>query len=148
MDESVRIATCTYQEFTPDMGTPVRTTVGHPRFALNYRLARHAQLITPTRDLLGIKARDAYEFSYRRLLNSRGIDAIYEELRAIAGSHDLEAPLVLLCFDRYDRLTPPDDWCHRMFFAAWFTEQTGQEVPELGSLPRTAPTPPPALFEM
>ncbi len=129
------------------MGTPVRTTVGHPRFALSYQLAGHARLITPTRELLKIKAQDAYEFSYRRLLNGNGIDAIHRELLAIAGANDLDSPLVLLCFDRLDRLTPPDDWCHRSHFAKWWTEQTEREVPELGAHPVAPAAPVPTLFD-
>ncbi|MFF4391467.1 hypothetical protein ACFY0G_32465 [Streptomyces sp. NPDC001552] len=142
---ALRLATCTYQEFAPHMGTPVRTTYGHPRFALPYQLGGHAQLITPTRDLLRIKAQDAYEFSYRRLLNGNGLENVQRELGAIAGANDLDAPLVLLCFDRLDRLTPPDDWCHRLHFGRWYAEQTGQEVPELGAR-RAAP--PLTLFDV
>lgn len=147
-NEIVRLATCTYQEFAPHMGTPVRTTAGHPRFPLSYRLAGHARLVTPTRDLLSINARDAYEWGYRRLLNERGIDAIRNELVAIAGAHDLDSPLVLLCFDRLDKAPLADAWCHRTMLAAWWTEQTGDEVPELGALPAAAPQPPPSLFDI
>ncbi|MDH6189156.1 hypothetical protein M2168_002188 [Streptomyces sp. CZ24] len=140
----LRLATCTYQEFAPTMGTPVRTTAGAPRFPLAYRLGGHARLITPTRDLLKINAQDAYEWGYRRLLNGNGLDNISRELMAIAGANDLDSPLVLLCFDRLDRLTPPDDWCHRLHFAKWWTEQTGDEVPELGARRQAAP---PTLFD-
>ncbi|MFD3851668.1 hypothetical protein ACFWVB_38220 [Streptomyces microflavus] len=140
---TLELATCTYQEFTPDMGTPVRSTAGHPRFPLAYQLGGHAKLITPTRDLLKINARDAYEFGYRRLLNGNGLDNIRRELARIAAASPVDGPLVLLCFDRFDKLSPPDDWCHRSMFARWYTEQTGDEVPELGSRPRTAP---PTLF--
>ncbi|MBT2453276.1 hypothetical protein [Streptomyces sp. ISL-86] len=140
----LRLATCTYQEFAPHMGTPVRTTVGYPRFSLSYQLGGHAKLITPTRDLLKINAQDAYEFSYRRLLNGNGLDNIRRELMSIAGANDLDSPLVLLCFDRLDKLTPPDNWCHRSHFAKWWTEQTEQEVPELGG--RSA-APAPTLFD-
>ncbi|WP_019548602.1 hypothetical protein [Streptomyces sulphureus] len=147
-NEMVRLATCTYQEFAPHMGTPVRSTAGHPRFHLSYKLAGHARLVTPTRDLLKINARDAYEWGYRRLLNERGIDAIRDELVAIAGAHDLDAPLVLLCFDRLNKLPPADAWCHRSMLATWWTEQTGDLVPELGAQSVAAPTPPPTLFDL
>ncbi|MER6559743.1 hypothetical protein ABT300_18815 [Streptomyces sp. NPDC001027] len=137
------LATCTYQEFTPPMGAPIRTTAGHPRFPLAYELAGHARLITPTRELLAQNLpKDAYEFSYRRLLNGQGIHRIHAELAGLAARTGA-ARLVLLCFDRYDRLKPPNDWCHREFFAKWWLEQTGEEIPELGA--RSA-TPPPALF--
>ena len=141
----LRIATCTYQEFQPLMGTPVRTTAGHPRFALSYQLAGHARLVTPAWKLVqearkGM-AEDAYEFLYRRQLTDAGVDAIREELLAIAGANDLDAPVVLLCFDRLDR---PGTWCHRVHFGRYWTEVTGEEVPELGAKPQ-APTP--TLFD-
>jgi hypothetical protein len=137
------LATCTYQEFTPGMGAPIRTTAGHPRFPLGYELAGHARLITPTRELLAQNLpKDAYEFSYRRILNGHGIDRIYAELAGLAARNG-GARLVLLCFDRYDRLKPADAWCHRAMFARYWLEQTGEEIPELGAQPST---PPPALF--
>lgn len=104
--DAIRLATCTYQEFAPHMGTPVRTTAGHPRFSLPYQLAGHARLITPTRELLKINAEDAYEFSYRRLLNGNGLENIRRELATIAAASGSDGPLVLLCFDRFDKLRP------------------------------------------
>lgn len=142
-----KLATCSYTEFRPGMGNPVRTTVGATRWPLPYQLAGHARLITPTRDMLKIEAQDAYEFSYRRMLNGNGIDAVRRELLSIAGAVDLDTPLVLLCFDKLGVLTPPDNWCHRLHFAKWWTEQTGEEVPELGATRAPAAPPrPPTLF--
>lgn len=143
MTEQIKLATCTYQEFAPIMGTPVRTTVGHPRFPLSYQLGGIARSVTPTRPLLRIEAEDAYEWAYRRLLSERGVDAIREELTAIAGANDLDAPVVLLCFDK---LSKPGNWCHRTMFGRWWTEETGEDVPELGASPTPRPTPPPSLF--
>ncbi|WP_434593312.1 hypothetical protein [Streptomyces sp. A5-4] len=140
-----KLATCSYVEFRPGMGTAVRSTVGATRWPLPYPLAGHARLITPTRDMLKIQSRDAYEFSYRRMLNGNGIEAVRRELLSIAGVVDLDSPLVLLCFDQLGKLTPPDNWCHRSMIAAWWTEQTGEEVPELGAT--NAPTPAPTLFD-
>lgn len=139
----MELATCTYQEFTPGMGAPIRTTAGHPRFPLGYELAGHARLVTPTRELLTQNLpKDAYEFSYRRILNGYGIDRIYSELAGLAARNG-GARLVLLCFDRFDRLKPAEAWCHRRMLATWWLEQTGEEIPELGSQPTT---PPPSLF--
>lgn len=142
MIQQIKLATCTYQEFTPTMGTPVRTTAGHPRFPLTYQLGGIARSVTPTRDLLKIEAEDAYEWAYRRLLAARGLDTIREELTAIAGVNDLDSPLVLLCFDK---LSKPGNWCHRTMFARWWTEETGEPVPELGASPASSPAPP-SLF--
>ncbi|MFC4060210.1 hypothetical protein ACFOWE_18045 [Planomonospora corallina] len=135
----LRLATCTYQEFLPPMGHPVRTTVGMPRFQLAYSLAGHATRITPKPWFLG-KPLDAYTLLYRRHLEESGVDAIAAELAEIATRHEAGRPLVLLCFDR---LTTADAWCHRSMFATWWQEKTGQDVPELGALP---PISPPSLF--
>jgi hypothetical protein len=35
---------------------------------------------------------------------------------------------VCLCFED---LTKPGLWCHRQIFARWWTEETGEAVPEL-----------------
>ncbi|GGZ73158.1 hypothetical protein ACFOOM_01015 [Streptomyces echinoruber] len=137
---NLALATCTYQEFQPPMGAPIRTTAGHPRFPLGYELVGHAKLITPTRELLAQNLpQDAYEFSYRRILNGYGIDRIYAELAGLAARAG-GARLVLLCFDK---LSKPGAWCHRTHFARWWLEQTGEEIPELGDQPGT---PPPSLF--
>ncbi|WP_406321814.1 hypothetical protein [Streptomyces sp. NBC_00519] len=134
------LATCTYQEFTLSMGAPIRSTAGNPRWPLGYQLAGHAQLITPTRDLLAANLpEDAYEFSYRRLLNGHGIDRIHAELAGLAARNS-GARLVLLCFDKLDK---PGNWCHRTQFARWWLEQTCEEISELGARPAT---PPPSLF--
>jgi len=134
----IRLATCTYQEFQPGMGTPVRTTVGAPRFPLTYTLAGHATLITPTRPMLRLP-RDTYTTAYLRHLDRAGVDAIAEELDRIAAAHPGRR-LVLLCFDRLDK---PGAWCHRTLFAVWWEQHTGLHVPELGAQPQPEP---PALF--
>ncbi|MFJ7489706.1 hypothetical protein ACIQZB_00345 [Streptomyces sp. NPDC097727] len=125
----MQLATCTYQEFTPTMGAPIRTTAGAPRWSLGYQLAGHAKLITPTRELLAANLpEDAYEFSYRRILNGHGIDRIHAELATLAARTG-GARLVLLCFDKMNK---PENWCHRRMLAAYWLEQTGDEIPELG----------------
>ncbi|OLT26382.1 hypothetical protein BJF83_21340 [Nocardiopsis sp. CNR-923] len=121
------------------MGTAIRTTVGAPRWALSYTLAGHAQLITPTRDMLGLD-RSPYRKRYEARLSATGLYRIATELRSLARGR-LE-PLVLLCFDRLGK-PGPDSWCHRTMFAVWWEEQTGVEVPELGAV---ALPEPPTLF--
>ncbi|QBI56812.1 hypothetical protein [Streptomonospora litoralis] len=136
----MRLATCTYQEFTADMGVPVRTTVGYPRFKLAAAPAGHARLITPANWML--KAGYAtYADAYRRRLDDAGVDAIRTELEQIPAEGE-NTRRVLLCFER---LTKPGVWCHRTMFAAWWQEHTGEEVPELGALPQPGP---PTLFDL
>ncbi|MFE9127781.1 hypothetical protein ACFYOF_20640 [Streptomyces sp. NPDC007148] len=134
------LATCTYQEYTPGMGAAVRTTAGHPRF-FRQPIGGHAKLITPTRQLLAANLpADAYEFQYRRMLNEHGIKAIHTELAAISAANGGQT-LVLCCFDV---LSKPGNWCHRSMLAAFWREETGEEIPELGATGPKAE--PPALF--
>jgi hypothetical protein len=126
---TVQLFTCRYQRFQPDMGLPVRATVGYPRF-VRYELAGHARLISPTWPMLTLDY-DTYLSRYRLLLGEAGVDAIRGELEAIAD--DCADPrLVLLCFED---LSQPDTWCHRRMFAEWWTQQTGEPVPELAEPP-------------
>ncbi|MFD6094766.1 hypothetical protein ACFVWN_00980 [Nocardiopsis flavescens] len=131
------LATCSYQEFTPEMGAAVRTTVGAPRWKLPYPLIGHARLITPASSMLGME-RDRYRQVYEQRLADTGVYRITAELRSLA--QDRQEPLVLLCFDG---LAKRENWCHRTMFSRWWHETTGQEVPELGAVP---PPPPLMLF--
>jgi hypothetical protein len=134
-DGPMTLATCSYSEFQPAMGVPVRFTVGYPfRLRLAYKPAGHAKLITPTRDMLSLPE-DAYTFRYLQILNSAGVNAIRGELAAIAGPG---GRVVLLCFERLNEPAKKPgghNWCHRSLFAQWWTQQTGEDVPELGKLP-------------
>jgi hypothetical protein len=144
-DGMPKIATCSYSEFQPTMGVPVRFTVGHPRWKLGYQLAGHAKLITPTRAMLSLPL-DAYTLSYRRVLDAAGVDAIRNELATIAGP---AGRVVLLCYERLnerDKATNEPKWCHRSIFSRWIEERTGEQVPELGAHPHTTTNPPSALF--
>ncbi|GAA2657465.1 hypothetical protein [Nonomuraea recticatena] len=132
--QTVTLATCTYQEFVPAMGHPVRTTVGHPRF-FRYELAGHAKLITPRREFLQ-RPFDAYTLLYRRHLDGTGLDAILAEFADMAARHEPGRPLVLLCFDKLDE---EGSWCHRSMFRQWYQEQTGETIPELGAMMRPRP---------
>ncbi|OJF12763.1 hypothetical protein BG844_18905 [Couchioplanes caeruleus subsp. caeruleus] len=113
------------------MGSPVRTTVGYPRFTLPYELAGHARLISPTWAMVSISNEATYRGQYRQQLDAHGVDAVCGELHAIADQAS-DPRLVLLCFDD---LSKPDGWCHRRMFADWWTELTGDDVPELAEPP-------------
>lgn len=131
----MHLFTSRYQRFRPDQGVPVRTTVGAPRFVLDYQLAVEAALIKPTYPMLRLDERP-YRAAYEARLNATGVDAIRAELAAIAAEAGQDR-LVLLCFCDLSR---PDAWCHRRMFADWWRRHTAEEVPEL------AETPEPPLF--
>lgn len=124
----MQLFTNRYQRFRPDQGVPVRTTVGAPRFPLPYGLAGFAKLLAPSYAMLKM-AEGPYRHIYLERLTAAGVDLIYEQLAEIAGQAG--SRLVLLCFCDLS-VPPPDNWCHRRMFAAWWEEQTGHDVPELG----------------
>lgn len=126
--------TSRYQRFRPGQGLPVRTTAGFPRFRLEYELAGHARLITPTWAMVNLGDEEVYRQRYVAMLDGRGLDAIEEELKEIARAAR-DDRLVLLCFCD---LSKPDGWCHRRMFAAWWERETrSEEVLELAEQPHT-----------
>lgn len=120
--------TCSYKEFRPAMGVPVRSTVGAPRFPLPYPLAYVAGKVTPHSSMLR-RPYSEYRSLYLAMLDRRGVKAVVDELFAIRDAAD-DHRLVLLCFDD---LSKPDAWCHRTMFAEWWLQNTGDTVRELGS---------------
>jgi Protein of unknown function, DUF488 len=121
---TVEIATCSYSIFQPFMGVPVCTSLGRPKFPISYELTESVGALKPWG--LIDKSIPAAEFSarYRARLDKVGTATLSRIFHAISRKHG-RARLVLLCFER------PDQPCHRRTFADWWTEQTGQEVPEL-----------------
>lgn len=123
----IAIATSRYQErdLILESGlAPVRTTVGRPRFQLGYELAGSCSMLAP-HGLFGKKLTDE-EFAnrYRARLEGFGVDAIREKLVELAGDRP---GVVLLCFENVHAR----ELCHRTTFAAWWREQTGEDVFEL-----------------
>ncbi|MFP3991335.1 hypothetical protein U9R90_28495 [Streptomyces sp. E11-3] len=47
----IKFATCSYLEFEPEMGLPVRTAAGTPRF-IRYPLAGWIDALTPSRSFI------------------------------------------------------------------------------------------------
>lgn len=138
---ALSIATCTYHEYRPDMGMPVRSTVGNPKW-FSYFPYGVWENITPRRWMLGINDRDEFRTKYRHHLHKMTLDrllgdahALQEELAPSWEGTAFTEQLVILC---YDNLAQPDMWCHRTFFAEWMGEHN-VIVPELG---RTRPEPP------
>jgi len=129
-------ATCTYTEYDPATmgGLPVRTTVGNVRFKLRYPLEHKMPAIYPARTILKLPQPD-FTIAYLAALTTYGVDGIRRDAAAIraAAGVDESTRLVALCFDRLGVPGKPA-WCHRTLFARWWTEQTGEEVPEYGAV--------------
>jgi len=105
---------------------PVRTTTGAPRFALGYELAGNVGMLAPY-GLRSIEDEAEFEAAYRARLDGFGVEKIRTALEDVARSAGT-AGVVLLCFED---LEDPTQSCHRTIFAAWWGEQTGEDVPEL-----------------
>lgn len=135
------LGTCSYEKYDRSMGLPVRITRMAPRgVALpnpRYTDQPHwpvARALIPDRAIFHVGLSGA-EFQARYL---SGLDAIAKqvyrnllELAPAARALDAEFPtLVLLCFETDVKTDPLV--CHRRMFAGWWTERTGQHVPELG----------------
>lgn len=102
---------------------PIRTSLGHPRFKLTYKIAGKLPLLTPERRWLGME-RETYQPLYIAKLEAAGVDKIRLAISELAGKQ----PAVLLCFED---LSTDGAWCHRQMFARWWEKKTGEPVPEL-----------------
>lgn len=131
------VATCSFSEFNPKMGTPVRTSRGFPRWKLRYPLELKLPELMPDAHTLRIEDKARFTDLYVGKLDTIGIDGIQEKIDALLASiGGGPAPLVMLCFEK---LHEPGKWCHRTIFGRWYAEKTGMFVPELGAtepLPR------------
>lgn len=123
---AVQIATVSYPEWRPDMGTLVLASVGIPRNA-NLRDRPRSRWLSPH----GIFPRyNDDEAEYRRRYFARldkNEEALWDELAAL--EHD-GTTLVIGC---WCKLHSSDAWCHRRIAATWFATH-GIEVVELGRM--------------
>lgn len=123
-----------YQTWKPVYGTPVRTSVGAPKFW------RGALAAIPQLAPFGIFGQQMSEddFRHRYLARlDRYAGEIVAALAAIARSRP-GTPLVLLCFDDIELAGV---FCHRTWAAEWVQERHGIEVPELSEHPPGADQP-------
>jgi len=126
------LATCSYAEFRPEMGVPVRISLGRPRWwRTSIPDSAFVPEITP-RGWYFHASDDDFLAAYDAQLDSYGPELIQARFDGIAAEHG--EPLVLLCFEQL--ATGP--WCHRTRFALWWHGRTGQSILELGTLPRHA----------
>jgi hypothetical protein len=126
---SFDLFTLNFSKFTPDMGIPVRSSNGAPRWALKYDLTYSVPETFPKWSLVKAKPPfDVFREAYHTGLDQVGIDKLASKFRAIVAATG-EPRLVLLCFED---IVKPGEWCHRRMFAEWWEKQTGEIVRELG----------------
>ena len=138
----MRFATCSFPEFRPEMGIPVRSSRGFPRYKLRYPLVHKMPSTFPARHWLDLDY-DEFDQLYRQHVraNLNLILSEADQVRHAAADHD--SPLVLLCFEQLHR---PGQWCHRRILAHALEELTGELIVEHGRVQESAPEPPPMLF--
>lgn len=107
-----------------DKLTVVRISVGTPRF-LPYKLAGYIKELAPI-GYHRLTDKDEFKKRYIAQLEQVGVDKIAEELDKfeVDGKE-----IVLCCYE--DVRKGGDNWCHRMLFAQWWHQQTGDIVDEV-----------------
>jgi hypothetical protein len=120
----VDIATCSYQAYRIEMGTAVRISLGGPRRPEPSGREHWIYLRELAPRPWYFKAEpDVFTRRYTEQLD-RLAGYIEAKLSDLAGQY---GQVCLLCFEQ--RIRGPQD-CHRRLWAQWWTERTGQEIPE------------------
>ncbi|MFI9591166.1 hypothetical protein [Nonomuraea sp. NPDC052265] len=125
----VMLATSSWKSFDPELGVPIRITVGHPRF-VRYpyekamSLAPHELFAPPYKDIDDIPT-ERWVYNKRLVAHQ---DDILRELTEIAAKYPGRTG-VLLCYENVNA----GEACHRRWAAEWFHTNYGWEVPEIGA---------------
>lgn len=130
-----RLYTARYQEFRPEWGVPVRTSIGKPKMSLDYTITDDIGLLMPFGLLGDGRSREDFERGYIARLDRAGRHKLQAIFRTISEKHDRKA-LVLLCYEDLRR----GQWCHRRMFAEWWWQVAGSEVVELLGPERRRPS--------
>ena len=142
----IEIATCSYGEFRPEFGYPVRTSRGAPKWFIYPYMSWDN--VFPSYSMLQMEY-DRYRPRYLELLNNHGPVKLRGDLEYIseeyAKANDGEVrPLVLLCYEKLSK--GPDQWCHRTLLADWLQQKLNLNVTELGAQLAPPIDPEPTLF--
>jgi len=107
---------------------PVGISVGKPiRYPWAKYFAGELPLYVNEASPAGIRKitdQELFSVAYRKLLDQHGIGKFQQIFSRITAAKS-GRPLALLCYE------PKGEFCHRLLFAAWWREMTGDEVPEL-----------------
>lgn len=126
-DTPLRVATSCYGAgnlIVPSGLAPVVTSVGLPKFPLDYRIVDRVGMLCPF-GLLDIDDEDEFTRLYIERLDRYGPTKILRVLTGIA-RREQAAGVVLLCFE------PVGQFCHRRLLAEWLEEAGAGPVRELG----------------
>lgn len=134
----MRLATCSYREFRVEMGVPIQTSNGKPRWKLPYALGPAWDSVMPDRRTIQMTDRNRFTQLYRRKLEVAGIETLRGDVEFMLKRYRSDTA-VLLCFE----VLSSGSWCHRSVLADWWREKTGEDVVELGGVMSGPPEPPP-----
>lgn len=144
----IEIATCSFGEFRPEMGYPIRTSIGAPKWFSHPYM--NWDNVFPKRYFLSLEY-DDYRPRYMEMLHKHGVEKLRGDLEFMSEEYakvnDGEVrPLVLLCYEKLSK--GPANWCHRTMIAEYLETDFGTNVVELGAqLTQVDPPEPPlALF--
>lgn len=107
--------------------TVVGITRGKPKFPLGYELAGNIIEIAPPGYLFNEYDRARFTPQYFRHMDKTGIKRILDILASYQ-KRDPERDVVLCC---YEDVRIPGEWCHRLVFAEWWNQRTGEIIEEL-----------------
>lgn len=145
----IEVATCSFGEYRPEMGYPIRTSRGAPKwFTFPYM---NWENVFPSYPLLTMEL-ERYEPRYLAMLDRIGPDVLLGDLYYMAEEYakangGVVKPLVLLCYEKLSK--GPDNWCHRTMLAGYLQRNFHMPVPELGACLADhvpPPDPEPTLF--
>ena len=105
--------------------TVVGITRGAPKFPLRYTLAGNIMEIAPPGYLFNEYNRERFTPPYFQHMDRVGTARIAQILRHY---EDMGKPVVLCC---YEDVRKPGEWCHRLVFADWWLQRTGEMIEEL-----------------
>ena len=102
--------------------TVVGITRGAPKFPLRYTLAGNIMEIAPPGYLFNEYNRERFTPPYFQHMDRVGTARIAQILQHY---EDMGKPVVLCC---YEDVRKPGEWCHRLVFAEWWLQRTGEMI--------------------
>jgi len=113
------------KELESEKYTVVGVVRSMPRFPVKYMISGNITQIAPPGYLWNENDRDRFKAPYYRHLEKAG----YPLIGAIIRTYLENGKDVVLCC--YEDVRKPNEWCHRLVFAEWWYEKTGQKIDEL-----------------
>lgn len=96
-----------------------------PKFPVKYQIKGNIIQIAPPGSLWNENNREKFKAPYYKHLEQAGYTVIAE----IVNEYLENGKDVVLCC--YEDVRKPNEWCHRLVFAEWWYEKTGQKIEEL-----------------